>query len=181
MVTQRYNPGYGQPVRSLQALLRELSFYHSGIPPVIPDGIFGGQTRAAVLAFQQEFALPATGEVNNDTWDAVVTEYEALMRRESEPQPLLVFPSAGASIRPGESSLHLFTVQAAMYALSQLFPHLGAVSICGTHNEQSVTMTKKLQAIAGLEENGVIDRNLWDKLAGIYEEFVSRNRVQKQK
>ena len=51
----------GQPVRSLQTMLRELSFLYDFLPRLTPDGIFGERTLEAVMLFQREFFPPVTG------------------------------------------------------------------------------------------------------------------------
>ena len=65
----------GDKVRQLQYMLSVLSSYISAIPPVTADGVYGSQTRAAVLAFQRRYQLPETGTVGEATWDAIYDQY----------------------------------------------------------------------------------------------------------
>lgn len=53
----------GTLVQYLQSLLKTLGFYKGNI-----DGIFGNQTKSAVLIFQKEFGISADGIVGNQTW-----------------------------------------------------------------------------------------------------------------
>ena len=62
-------------VRQLQYMLRVISSFDPGIPPVEETGVFDIATRDAVRAFQQADGLPITGAVNAATWDAVYTQY----------------------------------------------------------------------------------------------------------
>ena len=41
----------GRPVRSLQTMLRAISFQYPAIPRLIPDGVFGERTLEAVMVF----------------------------------------------------------------------------------------------------------------------------------
>ena len=66
----------GQPIRSLQTMLRVISEDDPSHPTVIPDGIYGRDTVAAVTAFQREFGLPATGVTNYGTWNEIVRIYD---------------------------------------------------------------------------------------------------------
>ena len=68
----------GQPIRSLQTMLRVLSEYIPQIPPIAVDGIFGPATRTAVLAAQQRFGLPQTGIVDFDTWDEIYDQFSGI-------------------------------------------------------------------------------------------------------
>ena len=65
----------GIRVEQLQYMLRVLSAYISEIPPISVDGIFGPQTREAVLAAQRRFGLPETGIVNYETWEAIYNQF----------------------------------------------------------------------------------------------------------
>lgn len=65
----------GIRVEQLQYMLRVLSAYISEIPPISVDGIFGPQTREAVLAAQRRFRLPETGIVNYETWEAIYNQF----------------------------------------------------------------------------------------------------------
>ena len=68
----------GDKVRQLQYMLSVLSSYISAIPPVTADGVYGSQTRAAVLAFQRRYQLPETGTVGEATWDAIYDQYAGI-------------------------------------------------------------------------------------------------------
>ena len=42
------------------------------------DGIFGANTRDAVLAAQRRFGLPQTGVVDFDTWEAIYDQFSGI-------------------------------------------------------------------------------------------------------
>ena len=82
----------GEKVRLLQYMLSVLSEYIPGIPPVTVDGVYGTQTRAAVLAAQRRFRLPETGTVGTQTWNEIYDQYSgientSLRSGENFPQP----------------------------------------------------------------------------------------------
>ena len=77
----------GQPVRSLQTMLRTISFAYPFLPQSHADGIFGERTLEAVMLFQREFFPPVTGQVNQATWDAIVSLYPARWFPASTPLP----------------------------------------------------------------------------------------------
>lgn len=171
------NPGYGQPVRSLQTFLRKISQYYKQVPPVIPDGIFGLQTRDAVVSFQAIFAMPINGVVDNDVWDKIIAVYDSIIQTVGEPNQIKIFPSGETIIYPGASNVCLYALQGILFELTQHFTNLGKMQITGVHDEASVAVTKNIQAVSGLDTTGVIDRFVWDKIARIYEAFISNNRV----
>ena len=61
----------GEKVRLLQYMLSVLSEFIPQIPAVSVDGIFGTQTREAVLAAQRLFGLTEDGIVGELTWDEI--------------------------------------------------------------------------------------------------------------
>jgi len=72
-------PGYlirqgsrGDDVRTLQRYLNDLSSVYGALLPVDVDGVFGSQTRAAVVAFQRMFELTPDGIVGPATWNMLM-------------------------------------------------------------------------------------------------------------
>jgi len=68
----------GVRVEHLQYMLSVLSAYIPDIPPLNIDGIYGDQTRSAVLAAQRRFGLPETGIVNAETWDEIYDQFSGI-------------------------------------------------------------------------------------------------------
>lgn len=80
-------PGYdltigsrGDKVRQLQEELDIIAEVYSSIPRIAADGIFGNNTKAAVLAFQKIFGLPQTGSVDFRTWYKISQIYVGITR-----------------------------------------------------------------------------------------------------
>lgn len=80
-------PGYdltigssGQKVRQLQEQLNSVASVYSSIPSLVPDGIYGENTRNTVEKFQSVFGLPQTGVVDFRTWYKVSEIYVAVTR-----------------------------------------------------------------------------------------------------
>ena len=74
----------GQPIRSLQTMLRVIAENDAVHETVIPDGIYGPETLSAVSTFQRLHGLPVTGVTDNRTWDAVVEIYESALVEQQE-------------------------------------------------------------------------------------------------
>ena len=69
-----------EQVSLLQYLLSVLSQFYLEIPFVTIDGVFGAQTRNAVMALQRSAGLPETGSVDERTWDVLVERFLAIDR-----------------------------------------------------------------------------------------------------
>ncbi len=75
-------PGYilslgstGMPVRDVQRYLNRISENYPAIPKQAVDGVYGMQTRNAVIEFQKIFNLPPTGTVDYATWYKISEVY----------------------------------------------------------------------------------------------------------
>jgi peptidoglycan hydrolase-like protein with peptidoglycan-binding domain len=67
-----------EEVRVLQEYLNYISRSFPSIRPVSVTGYFGPRTREAVIAFQEQFSLPANGLVGAVTWEAITDIYSDL-------------------------------------------------------------------------------------------------------
>ena len=70
----------GQPIRTLQTMLRVIAENDDRQPSVVPDGIYGADTTRAVSAFQRRSGLPVTGIVDYPTWYRISEIYVAVTR-----------------------------------------------------------------------------------------------------
>lgn len=94
----------GQDVITLQYLLDVISEYYAGIPSPAQDGIFGGGTRQAVIAFQRRMGLGADGIVGPSTWNALYSTYRGIVQNVPSTNP----PSGSA---PGQDGVVMHTVR----------------------------------------------------------------------
>ena len=171
------NPNlYGRPIQSLQTMLREISFHYSSVPRVIPDGNFNPQTRDSVMGFQQQFYLPASGEVNNFTWDRIVEVYDQLTIDDREETYFKLFPEKIGQIYPGNSSPNIYIIQAVLLTLSNHFSNLGTLQVTGKYDVATQNVVKKIQQISGIETDAVINKKVWNRIFMLYQMFISQDR-----
>ena len=93
----------GDKVRHLQYMLSVLSEFIPQIPELTQDGIFGPNTRNAVIAAQSWLGLPQTGVVDETTWDEIYDQFAGIENRTLRSD--VTFPgTAGTTLRqyPGE-------------------------------------------------------------------------------
>ena len=158
----------GRPVRSLQIMLRTIAKTNPEIPPVIPDGVYGEGTMRAVTAMQRYAHLPATGIVDQATWEEIVSMYYDACEEMAPPQCLAPGMAPGQCIGPGEENLHLYLVEAMFRALGKIYDNVPAVEINGINDEKCECAVKWLQKMSDLPETGQVDKKTWRYLAGLY-------------
>lgn len=158
----------GRPVRSLQTMLRMISRMDPDIPPVIPDGVYGKSTMRAVTALQRAAHLPATGVVDQATWDETVRLFHEACEHQLPPQPLEIELRPGQCIAPGEENLHINLVEAMFCALGKVYDNVPPVELSGKNDAQCAGAIEWLQALSDLPVTGTLDRRTWRYLTGLY-------------
>lgn len=154
-----------QPIRSLQTMLRVLGESDSRYSRVIPDGIYGPQTMAAVTAFQRNHGLSVTGVTDQDTWEAITAAYEPALVAVVEAQPVEVILNPNQVLRRGESSPYLYIAQALLLVLAQTYASIGMPAQSGTLDAATSDSLASFQALAGLPMTGELDKLTWKHLA----------------
>lgn len=164
-------PIVGEPVRSLQTFLRKIS-YSREIPTVVPDGIFGQQTKTAVEEFQKLYGLEVTGEADFDTWNKIVDVFDEVTLETAPPRRLLIFPEEEHIIDIGGEDEFLYVIQGAMKVISDNVENVPGLDITGVHDDNSVEAAKSIQRIAGIPEDGIINKNTVNAITDVYEFYV---------
>lgn len=162
----------GEPVRALQTMLRVISQSDNGIPTLIPNGVYGPETMAAVTAFQRRNALPITGVTDLVTWNAVVAAYRAALIEVGPAAPVYPVWQPGQVIRPGETNDHLYMIHGMLQAVGARFPSMPSCGGGNVHDEASVAAVQWLQSRSALAATGALDRMTWRFLARLYRLLV---------
>lgn len=155
----------GQPVRSLQTMLRTLSEDDPDLPTIIPDGIFGNQTRQAVFTFQRKYGLPATGVSNQETWDKIVAEHEKANVRVSPAEPLQLILNQNQIIQRGEYHPYLFLIQSMLTTLGETYGQIVPPQISGILDEETSYALSTFQQLSDIPATGELDKITWKHLA----------------
>lgn len=155
----------GQPVRSLQTMLRVLAEHDDRYISVIPDGVYSTQTMAAVSNFQRNHGIPVTGVTNQTTWDALVAEYEPALIQVTEAQPLDIILNPNEVLRRGDESPYLYIAQAILTVLAEVYASVGYPSQNGILDDQTADSLSSFQALSGLPMTGALDKITWKHLA----------------
>lgn len=173
----------GQPVRSLQTMLRILAEDDNALSPVIPDGIYGSQTRNAVAAFQRKYGIPMTGVTDQLTWERIVAEQTTALVRLGPAEPLRLILNANQVLRRGEHHPYLYLIQSMLVALGQIYGSITAPTITGILDEATADALTSFQYLSSLPQTGELDKLTWKHLALQYPLAVniqeSRNKTKR--
>ena len=154
----------GQPVRSLQTMLRVIATHHEDLPGVIPDGIYGKQTANAVSAFQQKFGIPVTGITDQATWDMIVSVYAPALMEVSPAQPLQIILEPNQVIRSGEDHYSIYLTQALLIAMARSYASIPEPPLSGALDYGTAESLSAFQRLNNLPVTGELDKRTWKHL-----------------
>lgn len=154
-----------QPIRSLQTMLRTLAAHDERYTPVIPDGVYSGQTMSAVAQFQQLHGLPITGVTDQHTWEAIVDRYEPALVHVDHAQPVEIILNPNEVLKNGDESPYLYLAQVMLLVLGQIYGSIGLPSVSGILDEATSDALSSFQSLIGLPVTGHLDKHTWKHLA----------------
>jgi peptidoglycan hydrolase-like protein with peptidoglycan-binding domain len=140
----------GDDVRELQARLKQLQWYAPEI-----TGDYDTLTVEAVTGFQDKRGLPASGEVDQATWDRLVS-----MTRQPTDDEMHNRLTAGPTIIGPESSAD--SVRELQARLKQIGWFDGDVT--GTYGSVTSSAVAGFQTKRGIPSTGEVDQRTWDRL-----------------
>ena len=157
-----------QPIRSLQTMLRTIAGIEPGQINVMPDGIYGPQTAAAVRSFQRRQGLNPTGVVDQATHERIVQEYERAYIEAEKARPVQITLEPGQVIRRGERNNHVYLAQSMLTVLHLLDNKIPAPPHTGVLDPATAESLAAFQTAAGLPPTGEIDKRTWKDLSLYY-------------
>lgn len=149
----------GADVRLMQTYLNTIRIIYPNIHYTVVDGIFGPQTQAAVIAFQQEFVLTPDGIIGPVTWDKIVEQF---MLATGNASVSLEFP--GTLLRLGSTGSYVRLMQSFLADLSARYPSLPSVTVDGVFGPQTQAAVIAFQRLAGLTPDGIIGAMTWNAI-----------------
>jgi len=155
----------GQPIRSLQTMLRVLAEDDPSHVRLVPDGIYGPETTIAVTRFQRLHGLPTTGITDQDTWESIVQEYDGALIRIGEAWPVYVILEPGQVIRKGERNPNLYLAQAMLATLAETYESIPKPGLSGILDDATADSLGEFQRLSGLPMSGHLDKHTWKHLA----------------
>ena len=155
----------GQPIRSLQTMLRVLAENDDAYKTLIPDGIYGPDTMEAVRIFQRRSRLPITGVTDQLTWEAVVDAYQLALVEITMPETLQILLNPGQTITFGEKNHAVSLAQVILTAIAENYCCLHAPVVTGILDVPTKNALESFQQLSGLPVTGNLDRHTWKHLA----------------
>ena len=162
----------GPSVKILQYYLCFLSYFNLKLPYISVDGIFGDETRDAVLAFQSLYGLDVDGIVGRDTWDMIQNAYVGVLTslpNEYRSYSSLLYP--GYIITTGANGKVVEQLQTYLKTIAANNPSIPDVTVDGYYGEETKKAVLAVQKLEGIEQNGQVGVLTWNAIVSLYNQF----------
>ncbi|MBQ5824233.1 MAG: peptidoglycan-binding protein [Clostridia bacterium] len=162
----------GKEVSVLQYYLAFLGFFYDTLPEISADGIFGPETQNAVIAYQQQFGLPADGIVGRQTWNSIQDSYDAVLRslpEEYRSYSSLLYP--GYYITTGATGRVVEQLQTFINVIDRYNNSVPSVQVDGIYGNSTAQAVKSIQRLVGQEPTGAVGPLTWNAIVNLYNEY----------
>lgn len=147
----------GPNIRLLQFYLSTIGTYNPEVPVIDIDGIFGPNTRNAVIAFQQFAGLTQDGIVGPNTWNALLNAYQQILKSQQNVTNGQVFLPTPMTLVLGSQSNAVLQLQRNLNRLAAVYPQIPTIPETGYFGEQTRNAVIAYQEVFGLPPTGNVD------------------------
>lgn len=155
---------YNQPIRSLQTMLRAIALFSDAYERIVPDGIYGPETQAAISTFQRNRGLPVTGVTDRHTWDEIVRKYDEAKESLSPAQPVYFDMLDEFPYSRGDHSARVKMAQCMLCWIADRYACVCSPELSGKMDEMMVNSVSEFQNLSGLPVTGKLDKTTWKHL-----------------
>lgn len=156
-------------VLELQKYLNKIFKNEPDAPKLVEDGVYGPETKEAVVKFCEKHDLPTNGEVNKEVWDKIIEVYNEYST--DVVKPLIVFPSVEYIIKPGDNNMLVSILQIMLQALGLKYRNCQMVNVTGIYDDLTVNAVKNIQNIVQTEPTGTVNLITWNHITTLFNEL----------
>ena len=159
-------------VQLVQYYLNVLSSFYNTIPAVEVTGVLDSATSQSLIEFQKTMKLPVTGIIDDQTWFKINENLLEILV--TLPPDLLAFPRIGFPgivYRRGSEGPGVVVIQEYLAYISTVLPDITYVPyelVDGVFGPITESAVITFQQQFGLEPNGVVDENTWNRMVDVY-------------
>lgn len=150
----------GDNIRLLQLFLAIIGTFNEALPVIAIDGIFGPETKNAVIAFQNFAGLTPDGIVGAATWNALLDAYQQIQQTQPPTNNGLPLPPATTLVL-GSQSNDVTLLQGYLNRIAQEYPDIPTIPQTGYFGEQTRAAVMAYQQIFGLPVTGNVNPYLF--------------------
>ena len=152
----------GLGVRVLHYVLLTIAYFDPDLPSLRLNSVFNDNTKAMVINFQKKYGLPATGVVDADTWNELVTVYRDTIH--NIPEEYAQYGDEffqGRLLALGMSGDDVRIIQKFLLKICQQTGNIPGVRVSGIFDDLMEKSVMKIQSMFNQDTTGVIDPITW--------------------
>ena len=152
----------GLGVRVLHYVLLTIAYFDPDLPSLRLNSVFNDNTKAMVINFQKKYGLPATGVVDADTWNELVTVYRDTIH--NIPEEYAQYGDEffqGRLLALGMSGDDVRIIQKFLLKICQQTGNIPGVRVSGIFDDLMEKSVMKIQSMFNQDTTGVIDPVTW--------------------
>ena len=175
-IRQEYN--YRNAVMNMQRYLRQLEHGKGNINKVPVDGIFGEDTRNALMRFQESVGLPVTGIADAESWDRLFAEYNKSLIRNSSANGIFPFFDLpdDYELSIGDNNTLVSVLEIMLNELSTEYTEFqNAFLSNGIFDKEKSDLIFGYQIKNMIPASGKVDRVTWNHLADDFNFAIRKN------
>lgn len=163
----------GSGVLAIQYYLEYISLFVSSVLSPTVDGVFGENTRDAVISFQKTYGLEQTGVVDRFVWNYIQsTYYNILSSLVYEFREGATLPYPGRVLTLGASGEDVRALQEYLNYIAKTYTDIPTVNVDGSFGEATERAVIEFNRLFGLPTNeNRVTPQTWNALTNIYEDL----------
>lgn len=130
------------------------------LPPLTPDGIYGEETRAAVIAFQDIMGLEASGIVDIKTNAAIYSVYESARDVEIESE----FDIDDFPISQGSGGAQVGATNRILNSLRGMYADMPRADRGDRFGSETKSAVEYIETVFGRAPSGIVDAALYNRI-----------------
>lgn len=167
----------GIGVQVVQYMLSYVANFIGTVESVSVDGDFGPATTAAIRSFQSTYGLPATGVVDEITYDTLYNVYRGLVESlDLTYREGVVVPFPGTLLQQGSEGEDVALLQNYLNYIARTYPAIPTLPVTGFFGPQTEEAVRAFLNYFGLPGNPeVVNAAIWNSITNIYSDLYEGN------
>lgn len=164
------------PILEIQRILRSIDSFENDLARIRLTGTYNEETRQGIIRFQEKYGLPATGTVDNTTWQLLQAIDRSIKDAQALARAVYLLPrDPEYTLSIGIQDDVVYIIQHMLNVISQEYDGISPIAFTGIYDNDTENAVKEFQRINLLENSGIIDAVTFNRLADEYERINSYN------
>ena len=135
---------------------------------LVVDGRYGSATASTVMQYQVINRLSMDGVIGHDTWNAIVSDYNATIGGSADTYP-------GIPLRPGDRSQDLRHMQGRLNEVARIYTGINTQTVDGAYGNNMTNAVRRFQRQFSLSADGILGKDTWNKIVSVHNSMRAGN------